>query len=134
MVPYFIIVVCGVMAFTNTFLAVRQVVYIQHEGREDEEAVTRPFDKDIEVTDIWSFKDKWMGEYIEIFKEVFVGAVIGLDGGNSGGFNDTQWIIFLVAVVFNTIILMNLLLAIVAFVQGDVHVIKEQYYYKSLVD
>ncbi len=136
MVPYFIIVVMGVMAFTNTFLAVRQVVYIKHAADEtisDDEKVERPYEKDIKVTSLWDFKDKWIGEYMTIFQEVFVGAVIGLDGSNSLGFNDTQWIIFLVAIIFNTIILMNLLLAIVAFIQGDVHVIKDQYYYKNLV-
>ena len=47
MVPYFIIVVMGVMAFTNTFLAVRQVIYINHENDdsiEDADKVERPYE------------------------------------------------------------------------------------------
>ena len=70
MVPYFSIVVMGVMAFTNTFLAVRQVIYIKHaadDSIDESEKVERPFENDIEVIDFWSWKDKWMGEYIAIF-------------------------------------------------------------------
>ena len=45
--------------------------------------------------------------------EIFVGAVIGLESDNSEGFTDSQMLLFLVAVIFNTIVLMNLLLAVV---------------------
>ena len=130
MISYLIIVVIGVMAFTNTFLAVRQVVYITMAGSGNEDAPERPFERDMVVTDFWSFKDKWLGEYISIWQEVFVGAVIGLEGDNAVGFTDTQWLLFLVAIIFNTIILMNLLLAIVGFVQGEIQETKEEYYFQ----
>lgn len=133
MISYIIIVIIGVMAFTNTFLAVRQVIYIRMANSTEDGAPSRPFKREMEVTDWWSFKDKWMGEYISIWQEVFVGAVIGLEGDNAVGFSDTQWLLFLVAIIFNTIILMNLLLAIVGFVQGDIQEVKEEYYFQQLV-
>ncbi len=137
MTSYLIIVIIGVMAFTNTFLAVRQVVYIRMEQLGEEGAPdgapTRPPGREIEVTGWWSFKDKWLGEYISIWQEVFIGAVIGLEMDNAVGFTDSQWLLFLVAIIFNTIILMNLLLAIVGFVQGDIQEVKEEYYFQQLV-
>ena len=68
----------------------------------------------------WDWKDKWLGEYIEIWREIFVGAVIGLEIDNAKGFSDSQMLLFLLCVVFNTIVLMNLLLAVVGTVQGEV--------------
>ena len=68
----------------------------------------------MDVSDFWDFKDKWLGEYIKIWGEIFVGAVIGLELDNAKGFSDTQMILFFVCVIFNTIVLMNLLLAVVA--------------------
>ena len=119
MVPYLIIVVMGVMCFTNVFLAVRQIVYIRLEGVDG--APEPAADRTKEVTDFWSFKEKWLDEYLVIWQEVFVGAVIGLEGENAMGFTDTQWIIFLTAIIFNTVVLMNLLLAIVGTIQGEIY-------------
>ena len=67
----------------------------------------------MEVNNFSDFKDKWAGEYFDLLSEIFVGAVIGLELDNSEGFTDSQMLIFLVALIFNTIVLMNLLLAVV---------------------
>ena len=82
----------------------------------------------------WDWKDKWLGEYIEIWREIFVGAVIGLEIDNAKGFSDSQMLLFLLCVVFNTIVLMNLLLAVVGTVQGEVDGAKGQYLHRMLVD
>ena len=72
-----------------------------------------PYDRSIEADSFNDFKDKWFGEYLKLVWEIFVGAVIGLESDNSEGFTDSQMLLFLVAVIFNTIVLMNLLLAVV---------------------
>lgn len=48
-----------------------------------------------------------------IWREIFVGAINGLELGDAQGFSDTQMLLFMLCVVFNTIVLMNLLLAVV---------------------
>ena len=113
MVSYLIIVGIGVLCFTNAFTSVRQYVYIQ--GYLD-----RPFDKNAETDNFWDWKDKWLGEYLALLWEIFVGAVIGLELDQSEGFTDSQMILFVVSVIFNMIVLMNLLLAVVGAVQSDV--------------
>jgi len=119
--PYVAIVMFGVFAFTNCFQAVRQVLYITTKDEVNpEDVIEAPFDKDMVVTDFWSWKDKWLGEYIKIWQEVFVGALAGLEGESSQGFSDTQWLIFFMALIFNTVVLANLLLALVGTIQGDV--------------
>lgn len=64
---------------------------------------------------------------------MFVGAIAGLDGGNIVGFNDTQWLIFFVALIFNVVVLANLLLALVGTIQGSVSEIGGPHYYRQLV-
>ena len=104
--PYIIIVVIGVLCFSNVFTAIRQSVYQRKQA-------TRPYDKDLHVKNFSDFKDKWAGEWFDLLSEIFVGAVIGLELENSEGFTDSQMLVFLVALIFNTIVLMNLLLAVV---------------------
>lgn len=66
------------------------------------------------MKDFWDWKDKWFGEYIKTIYEMFVGGVIGLEKDeNAQGFTDSQMILFAVSVIFNMIVLMNLLLAVV---------------------
>ena len=66
--------------------------------------------------------------------ELFIGAVIGLEGDNAVGFTPSQMILFFVALIFNTVVLMNLLLAVVGGIFGTVDTDKKMYYYKMLVD
>lgn len=46
------------------------------------------------------------------------------------GFTDTQWLIFFVSLIFNVVVLANLLLALVGGIQGS---ITEIHYYRQLV-
>ena len=132
---YLLIVMFGVFAFTNCFQAIRQVLYITTKDNENpDEVVEAPFDKEMEVTGFWSWKDKWLGEYIKIWQEIFVGALAGLEGDNAQGFTDTQWLIFFMALIFNTVVLANLLLALVGTIQGSVSDIAGQHYYQQLVN
>ena len=97
----------------------------------------RPYPLDLEVNSFDDWKDRWIGEYLKLFWEIWVGAVIGLEAGegnNSEGFTDSQMILFIVAVIFNTIVLMNLLLAVVGGVHGDVIARAHEYYYKQIVN
>ena len=57
-----------------------------------------------------------------------------MEGENAVGFTASQYLIFMVALVFNTVVLMNLLLAVVGAVQGEVDGSRKKYYYKMLVD
>ena len=97
---------------------------------EGDAKIEPPFDKNIEVNDFWDFKDKWAGEYIKIWGEIFVGAVIGLELEQAQGFSDSQMLLFFICIIFNTIVLMNLLLAVVAGVQGETSAMKKEYFYR----
>lgn len=131
---YVIIVMFGVFAFTNCFQAIRQVLYITTADEENpEDVVEPPYDKDMVVKDFWTWKDKWLGAYIKIWQEIFVGALAGLEADNVKGFTDTQWLIFFVALIFNTVVLANLLLALVGGIQGSVSEIGGPHYYRQLV-
>ena len=56
--------------------------------------------------------------------------MVGLE--DAEGFTDSQWILFAVAIVFNTIVLMNILLAVVGKAFGEVDALNRAYYYKQL--
>ena len=92
-----------------------QIVYIKSGelASDDEKMKVPPYDKNMEVIDYGSFKDKYLGEYIAILKSNFIGAVIGFEGENTQLWNDGQFILFVVCVIFNSIVLMNVLLALV---------------------
>mmetsp|Transcript_35249 Transcript_35249/g.46413 ORF Transcript_35249/g.46413 Transcript_35249/m.46413 type:complete len:312 (+) Transcript_35249:484-1419(+) len=104
---YLVIVVLGVLAFANSFIAIRQSAYARAEN------LSAPTDRDKVVESFFDFHDKWTKEYTSLLFELFIGAAIGLEGDNHDGFTDSQMILFIVAVIFNTIVLMNLLLAVV---------------------
>ena len=77
--PYLFVLVLGVLCFANAFQSIRQELYVQTENLGKLDKILPPFDKNLEVETFWDWKDKWLGEYISLWKEIFVGAVIGLD-------------------------------------------------------
>ena len=88
----------------------------------------------MKVENFWDFKDKWFGEYSTIFLEIFIGAASGLSGDNAKGFTDSQLLLLFVAIIFNTVILTNILLAVVGAQQGDVAGLAKPHYYRQLVN
>ena len=84
--------------------------------------------------DFWAWKDIWLKNYLETFSEIFTGAVSGLDTSNMEGFTDSQRLLFFVCVIFNTIVLMNLLLAVMGSQQGTVAQLSAAYHYRQLVN
>lgn len=112
-VPYLFVLVLGVLCFTNAFQSIRQELYVTTAGLPEEQKIVPPFDKNKETEGFWEWKDKWLGEYITIWSEIFVGAVIGLELEYAQGYSDTQMLLFFACIVFNTIVLFNLLLAVV---------------------
>lgn len=83
----------------------------------------------MKVTDFSSFKDKYAGEYITMLKSSFIGSVIGYEGEGIGLWTDLQWLLYLVAIVFNAIVLMNVLLALVGEIFSEVHGKSSEYTY-----
>ena len=61
MLSYMVVVVCGVLCFTNVFQSVRQIIY---QRVDDDSKISPPFERDMEVHTFWDWKDKWLGEYI----------------------------------------------------------------------
>ena len=138
MVPYLYIVVCGVLCFAASFQAIEQIVYVRSELTElDNDAVIRPpFNKNPDSRNLKEFddyKNMWLGEYLTFLKKQVVGAVAGFDGEGTELYQERQWILYLVCIIFNLIVLMNLLLALVSTVHGEVHARKHEFTYKSLV-
>ena len=127
MCSYIIVLMIGIFAFTDAFKSVNQIIYMK--TKDDEEPVEPPFDRNMEVKDFGDWFQKWMGEYIETMKSVFVGAVNGYEAEEAENYTYSQWLIFLGSILFTAIVLMNLLLAIVAAVQAEVDGIKEYYVY-----
>jgi len=134
MIPYLLIVLMGVFCFTNVFVCLRILVYMKTANLEGDDVVRPPFDRTMDAHTASEWKDKWLGEYIKIFYEILVGAISGLDLDSTKGFTDSQMIMYIVAVLFNSIVLMNLLLAVVGTVQGTVSGSPMHYYYEKLVD
>ena len=89
-------------------------MYVKTADEEGEAKIEPPFDRNMEVTDFYSWWNKWLGEYISMMKVTFVGALNGYELEQAENYSDSQWIIFVGCIIFTAIVLMNLLLAIVA--------------------
>ena len=88
----------------------------------------------MEVKGFTSFKDKYVGEWFTLFKSSFMYSVIGFEGENIGLWTDLQWLLYLAAILFNTIVLMNVLLALVGEIFGQVYSMRDAYTYQQLVN
>lgn len=90
-----------------------------------------PFDKNMEDDGFDAFKDKWFGELIVFMKKQFISSIIGFEGDGSAEFySEPQWILYFSCIVFNAIVLMNLLLALVGTVHGDIMGLEKEHRYK----
>ena len=126
--PYFIIVFIGVMAFATAFQALDQIVYVKtadpeafHLNAEVKEPITPPMDKNMEVTDFYTFKDKWLGEIIALIKSQFISSLIGFEGdGSAEYYTDPQYFLYIACIVFNGIVLINLLIGLTGTVHGHI--------------
>ena len=56
---------------------------------DEDDKIEPPTDRDLDAEGFYDYKDKWVSEYMSIFKDVFVGAVIGLENDQSAGFTDS---------------------------------------------
>ena len=72
----------------------------------------------------------WLGEYISFLKKQIIGSVNGFDGEGTELFQERNWLLYFVCIIFNLVVLMNLLLALVGTVHGEVHEMREEYTYK----
>ena len=89
-------------------------MYVKTADNEGDAKIEPPFDRNMEVTNFETFKNKWIGEYLSMMKVTFVGALNGYELDQAENYSDSQWIIFVGCIIFTAIVLMNLLLAIVA--------------------
>ena len=131
--PYLVVVLIGVLAFGDAFQSINQIAYMEAAATvasSDENYVEPPFAKDMEVNGFSSFKDKYAGEYLTILKSSFIGSVIGFEGEGIALWTDPQWLLYLAAILFNAIVLMNLLLALVGAIFGEVHGKSAEYTYQ----
>lgn len=96
----------------------------------DEDFAEPPFDKDMEVVGFDTFWDKYLGEYVAILKTSFIGSVIGFEGEGIALWTEPQWLLYLAAILFNAIVLMNLLLALVGEIFSEVHGKSAEYTYQ----
>ena len=66
-IPYIGIVAIGVAAFGDAFQSINQIAYRRAESEiatSDEDYIEPPFDRDMEVKDYTTFKNKYAGEWI----------------------------------------------------------------------
>ena len=128
-----LVVLIGVLAFSDAFQSINQIAYMKaatEVASGDEDFVEPPFDKDMEVEGFGTFWDKYLGEYVTILKSSFIGSVIGFEGEGIALWTDPQWLLYLAAILFNAIVLMNLLLALVGAIFGEVHGKSAEYTYQ----
>ena len=128
-----LVVLIGVLAFSDAFQSINQIAYMKaatEVASGDEDFVEPPFDKDMEVEGFGTFWDKYLGEYVTILKSSFIGSGIGFEGEGIALWTDPQWLLYLAAILFNAIVLMNLLLALVGEVFGEVHGKSAEYTYQ----
>ena len=83
-----------------------------------------------EITDDMSFWEKYMEGYINEIKLVFLTAFGGFDE-KLGDYRDVDWLIFIGCVVFNMVVLLNLLIAIVSQTFADMLEAKVEEEYKE---
>ena len=126
----------GVACFTGAFQAIQQILFVKSiYFSEEGEEIEPPFDKNppyySEFTTTWY--EKWIGEYDTLFKQQIIGSVAGFDGEGTDLYDNAQWLLYLVCIVFNLIVLMNLLLALVGTVHGEIHELQDEYRYQQFV-
>jgi len=72
----------------------------------------------------------WLGEYITFLKKQIIGSVAGFDGEGTELYQDRHWVLYIVCIIFNIVVLMNLLLALVGTVHSEVHEMREEHTYQ----
>ena len=94
--PYIIVVAVGVFAFGAAFMLINQIMYIKSTMTGDpDDVIEAPSYSDIEVrTDtayitLMDMKQKWLGEYIGVLKEQFIGSIGGFGGDGTELYSDT---------------------------------------------
>lgn len=135
--PYLIVVFIGVFAFSDAFKSINQVLYIKSAeslASSDDNYMEPLYDRDLDVSSIYDARDKYLGEFLMILRATFIGSVIGFEGEGTELWTDLQWFLYFVAIVFNAIVLMNILLALVGETFSEVHGKKHEYTYKQLVN
>ena len=138
MLPYLTIVVCGVLCFAASFQALEQIVYVESNFNtlDRAEVIRPPFQKSPEPRSLQEFddyKNMWLGEYITFLKKQIIGSVAGFDGEGTELYQDRHWVLYIVCIIFNIVVLMNLLLALVGTVHSEVHEMREEHTYQQLV-
>ena len=116
----------GVLTFTNVFIPLRQE---QPTSGQYPRPVTNMF------SNFDHYYDLWINEMMDTLLEIMIGAVIGLEADLADqATKESGKILFIIAVVLNTIVFMNLLLSVVSSVQGNISELSNQYHYKQKVD
>ena len=135
--PYLMVVAIGCFAFSDAFQSINQIAYRKASAEiaiGDEKFIQPPYYKNMEVTDYSSFFDKYFGEFAETLKYQFIYSVIGFEGEGIGLWSEPQWILYTVCIIFNAIVLMNILLALVGEIFSEVHGKLQEYTYLQLVN
>lgn len=74
--------------------------------------------------------DKYISEYVNQLKNSFLTA-LGQFVENLGSYRDVDWIIFILCCIFNIIVLLNLLIAIISETYAQISETKDQTGYKE---
>ena len=134
--PYFVILMVGVFAFTDAFQSMDQIAYKKSKflDSDDDKFKRSPVDKTESVDDISSFFRVYLGEWLHILKSSFIGSVIGFEGEGTELWSESQYVLYLVCIIFNAIVLMNVLLALVGEIFGQVYGQSAEHTYQQLVN
>lgn len=96
----------GVFAFTDGFKSIRQVLYTQRTMESPVEFIEDP-------QGFYENFDAWFGEWWHAFRTTYYVSLGGFDPAETDLYSLFTWPIFFLCSIFNIIILLNLLIAIV---------------------
>ena len=106
--PFLVIFFLGVFAFADAFLSVDKIMFMN--GKKEQALVGN--DADI--------YDLYLVDYVTAIKNSFLTAFGGFDE-QLLDYRNADWLVFLMCVMFNVIVLLNLLIAIVSQTFADVN-------------
>ena len=122
MLTFLLVFVIGIFAFSDADLSIHKVLELR--------GVVEPR----ELADDAGFYEKYITDYVEAIKTSFLTGALAIENGNLMEYRNIDWIVFILCVLFNIIVMLNTLIAIVGQTFSDMRdaIVAEGYKEKAV--
>ena len=101
MLTFLLVFIIGILAFSDADLSIHKVLELR--------GVVDPREISVDA----NFYEKYLSDYVEAIKTSFLTGALAIENGNLMDYRNIDWIVFVLCVLFNIIVMLNTLIAIV---------------------